>query len=61
MNSPANIILRTRNRLPIFEEAEKWFKQAMAIDEETVKREAIDDPDLKPFWDSMSGSGWKSC
>jgi hypothetical protein len=31
----------------------------MAIDEETVKQEAIDDPDLKPFWDSMSGTVWK--
>ena len=49
------------SQLNRFEEAEKWFKQAMAIDEETVKREAIDDPDLKPFWDSMSGSVWKSC
>ena len=41
------------------EECEKWFKQAMAIDEHTVKREAIDDPDLKPLWDSMSGTKWK--
>jgi hypothetical protein len=27
----------------------------MAIDEETVKRVAADDPDLKPFWDSSAG------
>jgi hypothetical protein len=33
--------------------------QAMAIDEPTVKRAAIDDPDLKPLWDSMSGTIWK--
>jgi hypothetical protein len=26
---------------------------------ETVQREAIDDPDLKPLWDSMSGTFWK--
>ncbi len=44
------------NRL---EEAEKCFKKAMAIDERTVKREAIDDPDLQPLWDSMSGTLWK--
>jgi tetratricopeptide (TPR) repeat protein len=44
------------NRL---EAAQIWFKKAMAINEHTVKREAIDDPDLKPLWDSMSGSLWK--
>jgi len=36
-----------------------WFKKAMAADEETVKREAIDDLDLKPYWDSISGTMWK--
>ena len=30
----------------------------MAIDEHTVKRTAVDDPDLKPLWDSMSGKLW---
>ena len=28
----------------------------MAIDEQSVKRAGIDDPDLKPLWDSISGS-----
>jgi predicted Zn-dependent protease len=41
------------------EEAKIWFKKAMAINEHTVKREAIDDPDLKPLWDNMGGSMWK--
>jgi tetratricopeptide (TPR) repeat protein len=41
------------------DETENWLKKAMAIDEHTVKREALDDPDLKPFWDSMSGTIWK--
>ena len=41
------------------EECQTWFKKAMAIDEHSVKREAIDDPDLKPLWDSMSGTMWK--
>jgi len=41
------------------EECQSWFKRAMAIDEHTVRREAIDDPDLKPLWDSMSGTLWK--
>jgi len=40
-------------------EAKQWFKKAMAADEETAKREAIDDLDLKPLWDSMSGTDWK--
>jgi hypothetical protein len=29
---------------------------AMGIDEQTVKRGASDDPDLKPLWDSMGGT-----
>ena len=41
------------------EEGKAWFKQAMAIDEHTVKELAIDDSDLKPLWDSMSGTLWK--
>jgi tetratricopeptide (TPR) repeat protein len=44
------------NRL---EDAKEWFKQAMAIDGATVQREAMDDPDLQPLWDSMSGTLWK--
>lgn len=47
------------SQLHEFEEAEVWFKKAMAIDEKTVKRIAIDDPDLQPLWDSMSGTLWK--
>ena len=43
------------NRL---EDAAEWFKQAMARDKETVSMEAIDDEDLKPLWDSMSGTLW---
>ena len=41
------------------DECKWWFKKAMAIDEQNVKREAIDDPDLKPLWDSMGGTVWK--
>jgi tetratricopeptide (TPR) repeat protein len=44
------------NRL---DEARDWFKKAMAINEQAVKKMAIDDPDLKPLWDSMSGTMWK--
>jgi hypothetical protein len=31
----------------------------MAEDEGTVKRAAIDDPDLEPLWDSMGATRWK--
>lgn len=40
------------------EDCKEWFKKAMAFDEHTVKQKAIDDPDLKPLWDSMSGTIW---
>jgi hypothetical protein len=33
-----------------------WFKRAMAIGGQTVKSVALDDLDLKPLWDSMSGT-----
>jgi tetratricopeptide (TPR) repeat protein len=41
------------------DESQAWFKNAMASDEHTVKGVALDDPDLKPLWDSMSGTMWK--
>jgi tetratricopeptide (TPR) repeat protein len=40
-------------------ECKEWFEKAMAIDEQTVKRLAIDDPDLKPLWDTLGGTVWK--
>jgi len=47
------------SQLQRLDEAQKWFKKAMAIDEKTVKQAAVDDPDLLPLWDSMSGILWK--
>ena len=41
------------------DECRDWVKRAMAIDAGTVRRAAIDDPDLKPLWDSMGGTVWK--
>jgi tetratricopeptide (TPR) repeat protein len=41
------------------DECQEWFKKAMVIDEQTVKRAAIDDPDLEPLWGSMGGTVWK--
>jgi tetratricopeptide (TPR) repeat protein len=42
-----------------FQEAEKWLKKAIAIDTKTVQKLAVTDDDLKPFFDSMSGTLWK--
>ena len=42
-----------------FEAAEEWLKKAMGIEEKTVQKLAVNDPDLKPLWDSMSGTIWK--
>jgi tetratricopeptide (TPR) repeat protein len=42
-----------------FDEAEKWFKRAMLVDEKSVQTAGIDDSDLRPLWDSMSGTIWK--
>ena len=47
------------SQLGRLDEAQEWFKKAMAIDEQTVKRAGIEEPDLKPLWDSMSGTLWK--
>lgn len=46
-------------QLARLEECKEWFKKAMAINEDAVKRAATDDPDLKPLWESMSGTRWK--
>lgn len=35
-------------------ESETWFKKAVALDDKAVPKAGIDDPDLKPLWDSMS-------
>jgi len=42
-----------------FDEAAHWFKKAIVIDDKTVQSAGIDDPDLKPLWDSMSTTIWK--
>ena len=44
------------NRL---EDAHDWLKKAMKIEERSVKRMAIHDPDLKPLRDSMGEKLWK--
>ena len=44
-----------------FDQGREWFKKALAIDEKSARAAAIFDPDLKPRWDSMSGTIWKRC
>ena len=39
-----------------FEAAGEWLKKAIALDKKTVQKMAVNDPDLKPLWDSMSGT-----
>jgi hypothetical protein len=41
------------------QESQDWFKKAIAIDDEAAPEAGIDDPDLKPLWDSMGGTLWK--
>lgn len=41
------------------DDCRQWFIKAMAIDENAVKKSAVDDSDLKPLWDNMSGTVWK--
>jgi len=47
------------SQLHQFREAKKWFKKAILIDDKTVQKLGVDDPDLKPLWNSMSGTIWK--
>lgn len=42
-----------------FDEAQEWFKKAMLVDDKSVQRAGIDDPDLQPLWDSMSTTIWR--
>ena len=46
-------------QLGLLDECQRWFKKAVAIDEQTVQRAATDDPDLKPLRDIMGGTPWK--
>ena len=43
------------SRLHRFDEAQKWLKQAMEVDAETVQAAAQEDEDLKPLWDNLGG------
>ena len=41
------------------DESKVWFEKSMAIDGKAPAKAAVDDPDLKPLWDSMGASLWK--
>jgi predicted Zn-dependent protease len=40
-------------------ESKQWLKKAMLLNEKTVQKLAVDDSDLKPLWESMSGTIWR--
>jgi len=42
------------SQLGRFEEAQEWFKRAAVLNDMAVQKAGVDDPDLKPLWDSMS-------
>jgi predicted Zn-dependent protease len=46
------------SQLGEFEQAQKWLKKAAKIDNATVKKMAVEDPDLKPLWESLGGTLW---
>ena len=46
-------------QLRALDEATMWIQKAIAIDTNQVQKLAVDDPDLKPLWDSMKGTIWK--
>jgi tetratricopeptide (TPR) repeat protein len=55
---PYNLACYTA-QLGRLDDAATWFKKAMAIEETAAGESALDDPDLRPLWDSMSGTFWK--
>ena len=46
-------LARYSSLLGELDEAKEWFKKATLIDEKTVKKSGVDDPDLKAMWDSF--------
>ena len=46
------------SQLGELEQAEQWLKKAARIDNVAVKKMAVEDPDLKPLWDSLGGTLW---
>ena len=46
-------------KLGQIKEAQEWFAAAMAIDEKTVRRVGIADPDLEPLWQELRDTNRK--
>jgi tetratricopeptide (TPR) repeat protein len=46
-------LARYSSLLGEFAEARDWFKKATLIGEKAVQKKGVDDPDLKPMWDSI--------
>ena len=46
-------------KLGEIKEAQEWFKAAMVIDERTVRRIGIADPELEPLWQEIRDPTWR--
>ena len=46
-------LARYSSLLGELDEAREWFKKATLIGEKAVQKKGVDDPDLKPMWDSI--------
>jgi hypothetical protein len=58
--TPKDVTGRFQNPKPAAKRSPTvWLIPYNLIDEQTVKRAAIDDPDLKPLWNSLGGTSWK--
>ena len=47
------------SQLGELKEAEQWLKKAAKIDNAAVQKMAVNDPDLKPLWESLGGTLWE--
>lgn len=47
------------SQLGELEESQLWLEKAIAIDNASVKKMAVEDPDLKPLWDSLGRTFWE--
>ncbi len=46
------------SQLGEFVQAERWLRQAARLDKATVKKMALEDPDLKPLWQKLGRTLW---
>lgn len=47
------------SQLGEFVQAERWLRKAAGIDKTSVKKMALEDPDLKPLWRNLGRTLWE--